>query len=532
MKDKISFEHLGLSQRVMDAIYKKGFEEPSSIQALTIPAMLRNDTNIIVRAQTGTGKTAAFGLPLIEMINPQQKSVQALIITPTRELAIQVSEEISSLKGDSGIQVIPIYGGQSIDQQLRRLKKGVHIVVGTPGRVIDHLKRKTLNLKDIEYLILDEADEMLNMGFIEDMEEIMKYTNPKKRTLMFSATIPARIKVLASKYMADYKFITVEKQQLTVSLTEQIYYEVKGSDKFEALCRIIDIKEGFYGLVFCRTKNDVDNTAGHLIDRGYDADVIHGDISQAQREKTLAKFKKKHINVLVATDVAARGIDVYNMTHVINYSLPHDPEAYVHRIGRTGRAGKQGTAITFITPSEYNKLMFIKRIAKTDIKKSKVPNVKDIINAKKKKIDEDISAINSEEIGSTYYNWAKKLLDENNPTQMLAKLLNYSFDDKLNPGLYNEIQDLSGKNRKIEMEGRTRLFVALGKKDKLSPSKLVKFISKNTGVRTAAIDQVEVYSDFSFVSVPFKEAEIILNVFQKKSGKKKSLVVKARKKKI
>ncbi len=234
---------------------------------------------------------------------------------------------------------------------------------------------------------------------------------------------------------------------------------------------------------------------------------------------------------MVATDVAARGIDVYNMTHVINYSLPHDPEAYVHRIGRTGRAGKQGTAITFITPSEYNKLMFIKRIAKTDIKKSKVPNVKDIINAKKKKIDEDISAINSEEIGSTYYNWAKKLLDENNPTQMLAKLLNYSFDDKLNPGLYNEIQDLSGKNRKIEMEGRTRLFVALGKKDKLSPSKLVKFISKNTGVRTAAIDQVEVYSDFSFVSVPFKEAEIILNVFQKKSGKKKSLVVKARKKK-
>jgi len=530
MKDKIKFEHLGLSESVLDAIQKKGFEEPSSIQALTIPVMLRNDTDIIAQAQTGTGKTAAFGLPLIEMINPRNKSVQALIITPTRELAIQVSEEISSLKGNSGIQAIPIYGGQSIDQQLRRLKKGVQIVVGTPGRVIDHIKRKTLNLKDIEYLILDEADEMLNMGFIEDMEEIMKHTNPQKRTLLFSATMPARIKALASKYMSDYEFITVKKQQITVSLTEQIYYEVKASDKFEALCRIIDIEEDFYGLVFCRTKNDVDDVVSHLIDRGYDADAIHGDISQAQREKTLAKFKKKQINVLVATDVAARGIDVANMTHVINYSLPHDPEAYVHRIGRTGRAGKAGTAITFITPSEYNKLMFIKRKAKTDIKKLKIPNVSDIINAKKNKINEDIIAINVEEIGDTYYNWAKKLLNENNPTQILAKLLNYSFDDKLNPGMYNEIKDLSGKNRKIEMEGRTRLFVALGRKDKLTPSKLVKFIMENTGVKNTLIDQVEVYSDFSFITVPFKEAEIILGVFQKKSGKKKSLVVKARKK--
>ncbi|MBA7518303.1 DEAD-box ATP-dependent RNA helicase CshA [subsurface metagenome] len=532
MTDKNKFEHLGLSKRVLDAIYKKGFEEPSRIQALTIPVMLRNDINIIAQAQTGTGKTAAFGLPLIEMINPSERSVHALIITPTRELAIQVSEEISSFKGNSGIQVIPIYGGQSIDQQLRRLKKGVHIVVGTPGRVIDHIKRKTLNLKDVEYLILDEADEMLNMGFIEDMEEIMSHTNPHKRILLFSATMPLRIKALASKYMGDYEFITVKKQQLTTSLTEQIYYEVKAGDKFEALCRIIDIEEDFYGLVFCRTKNDVDSIVSHLIDRGYDADAIHGDISQAQREKTLDKFKKKRINVLVATDVAARGIDVNNLTHVINYSLPHDPESYVNRIGRTGRAGKQGTAITFITPSEYNKLMFIKRIAKTDIKKSRVPNVKDIVKAKKKKINEDITAINSEEIDNTYYNWAKKLLDDNNSTQILAKLLSYCFDNELNPGLYNEIKDLSGKNRRIEMEGRTRLFVALGKKDKISPSKLVKFIIKNTGVKNSAIDQVEVYNNFSFVTVPFKEAEIILGVFQKKSGKKKSLVVKAKKKQI
>ncbi len=528
MTDIERFKQLGLSEEVIEAISKKGFEEPTPIQTLTIPVMLRDDTNIIVQAQTGTGKTAAFGLPLIEMIEPKQRSVQAMIVTPTRELAIQVSEEINSLKGNTGIQVIPVYGGQSIDQQLRRLKKGVHIVVGTPGRVIDHLNRKTLNLRDIEYLILDEADEMLNMGFIEDVEEIMKHTNPRKRTLLFSATIPARIKTLAGKYMGSYEFITVEKQKPTVSLTEQIYYEVQSSDKFEALCRIVDIEEDFYGLVFCRTKNDVDEVASHLTERGYDADFIHGDISQSQREKTLGRFKKKKINILVATDVAARGLDVNNMSHVINYSLPHDPESYVHRIGRTGRAGKEGTAITFITPSEYHKLMFIQRKAKTDIKKLKVPNVKDIIRAKTRKINEDIAAMNSEEIDTNYYNWAKRLLENSNTTEVLAKILNYSFDDKLNPGLYNEIKELSGRNRKIELEGKTRLFVAMGKKDKITPAKLVKYVFENTGVNKSDIDQVEVYNEFSFITVPFKEAKTILGIFQKKSGKGRSLVVKAR----
>jgi len=254
----------------------------------------------------------------------------------------------------------------------------VQIVVGSPGRIIDHLNRKTLKLGKIEHLILDEADEMLNMGFIEDMEEIMKHTNPDKRTVLFSATMPGRIKDLAHKYMDGYELLTVKKEQLTTYLTEQIYFEVKASDKFEALCRIIDIEDDFYGLVFCRTKSDVDSVVTHLTDRGYDAESIHGDISQAQRERTLEKFKKQRVNILIATDVASRGIDVNNLTHVINYSLPHDPESYVHRIGRTGRAGNEGTAITFITPSEYKRLMFIQRFAKTDIKKSSVPKVKDI----------------------------------------------------------------------------------------------------------------------------------------------------------
>ena len=531
MSETANFKELGLSKSLLEAINRKGFEEPSPIQALTIPVMLEDDSNIIAQAQTGTGKTAAFGLPLIQCIDARDHTVQALILTPTRELAIQVSEEISSLRGESGIQVIPVYGGQSIDQQLRRLKKGVHIVVGTPGRVIDHINRKTLNLEDLDYLILDEADEMLNMGFIDDMEEIMKHTNEDKRTLLFSATMPERIKELARNYMGEYRFISVEKQQLATSLTEQIYYEVKAADKFEALCRIIDIEEDFYGLVFCRTKNDVKNVVGHLIDRGYDADAIHGDISQSQRESTLKKFKKKRVNVLVATDVAARGIDVINLSHVINYSLPQDPESYVHRIGRTGRAGKEGTAITFITPSEYKKLMFIQRKSKTDIKKSKIPNIKEIIKAKTKKINDEINELNSNEIEDTYYNWAKKLLENSHPTETLAKLLNYCFDDELNPGLYSEIENVSGKNRKIEMEGRARLFVALGKKDKLTPKKLVKFINQNSGVSNSSIEQVEVYDNFSFISVPFREAEIILGVFKKSSGNKKPLVVKAKKSK-
>jgi len=405
MTDKKKFNELGLSARVLEAINKKGFEEPTAIQAMTIPVMLRDDTNIIAQAQTGTGKTAAFGLPLIELINPESQTVQAMILVPTRELAIQVSEEINSLKGDKDIRIIPIYGGQSIDQQLRRLKRGVHIVVGTPGRVIDHLNRRTLKLGNIEHLILDEADEMLNMGFVEDMEEIMKHTNADKRTLLFSATMPQKIKDLARKYMDGYELLTVKKEQLTTNLTEQIYFEVKNSDKLEALCRIIDIENNFYGLVFCRTKSDVDYLASHLMDRGYDAEAIHGDISQAQRERTLEKFKKQRVDVLVATDVAARGIDVNNLTHVINYSLPHDPEAYVHRIGRTGRAGNQGTAITFISPSEYRRLMVIQRVVKTDIKKSRIPRIEDIIKAKKKKISDDLTSILKDEINPKYSDW-------------------------------------------------------------------------------------------------------------------------------
>jgi ATP-dependent RNA helicase DeaD len=357
------------------------------------------------------------------------------------------------------------------------------------------------------------------MGFIDDMEEIFKYTNPDKKTLLFSATMPRKIQELAHRYMEGYELIKAHKKQLTTNLTEQIYFEVKASDKFEALCRIIDIEDNFYGLVFCRTKKDVDSVLSHLINRGYGAEAIHGDITQSQRERTLNNFRKQKINTLIATDVAARGIDVNNLTHVINYSLPGDSEAYVHRIGRTGRAGNEGTAITFITPSEYKRLMFIQRKAKTDIKRSTVPKVEDIIKAKKIKIDDDILSMMGKNVNSDYYNWAKKLQENNHPTEILAAILNYCFEGDLNPKNYGELNESIKKRKSVDMEGKTRLFVAIGKKDRINPKKLVNLISKKVSIRPKEINDVQVLDNFSFVTVPFEKAEEIIKSF-KKRGKR------------
>ena len=386
MNTVANFEALGLSTETLQALTKKGFEEPTPIQALTIPLLLQDTNDIIGQAQTGTGKTAAFGLPIIERITPQGGMVQAIILTPTRELAIQVAEEMSSFRGNRHISILPVYGGQAIEGQLRRLRRGVDIVVGTPGRIIDHLNRGSLDLNSITHMVLDEADEMLNMGFIEDIETILSKTPYKKRMLLFSATMPAPILKLASNYMRNHQIIKAPSAQLTVSATDQIYFEVRASDKYEALCRIIDLEPEFYALVFCRTRLQVDDLSQALQDRGYDAAGLHGEISQAQRERTLDKFRNKKISILVATDVAARGIDIVDLTHVLNYSLPQDPESYIHRIGRTGRAGKEGTAITFITPAEYRKLLYIQRITKTEIRKEQLPRIKDIIKSKLFKI--------------------------------------------------------------------------------------------------------------------------------------------------
>jgi len=520
------FKDLGLSQGMLKVLQKKGFEVPTPIQQLAIPAILAGKKDMVAQAQTGTGKTAAFGLPMIETLSERSSHVQAIVLTPTRELAIQVAEEISSFKGEKKLTVIPIYGGQSMGLQLRGLKKGVDIVVGTPGRILDHLKRETLKLDQISYLVLDEADEMLNMGFLEDVTEIIESAGTGKRTLMFSATIPDEIKRIAEKYMGSYDLLKVSPGQLTVSLTEQIYFEVSKENKFEALCRIIDVEEAFYGLIFCRTKVDVDDVATHMVERGYDAEGLHGDISQNVREKILGKFKKGVVNILVATDVAARGIDVQNLTHVINYSLPQDPESYVHRIGRTGRAGKEGNAITFVTPEEYRRLQFIKRKVKTDIRKAKLPSVKAVIDTKKQRIKSKFEDMIKSQPQPEYISMARELLQENSPEDVLAAFLQYSFQGQLSEDHYAEIEETT-----VDDKGKTRLFVNQGKKDRLTREKLVQFITDRCRISSSKIRDIQILDKFSFISLPFHEAEVVLSFFKKSKRGSELVVQKAKKSK-
>ncbi len=533
------FRELGLSDNMIEALRKKGFEEPTPIQALTIPFLLSGTKDVVGQAQTGTGKTGAFGIPLIENIVPGSGHVKALIMTPTRELAVQVTEEISSLCLDKSTRVISIYGGQPIERQIDRLKRGVDIVVGTPGRIMDHMERKTINLSKIEYVVLDEADEMLNMGFVEDIETILGATPKEKRMLLFSATMPDNIMRLAKKYMREYEVVSVKRDQLTKNNIQQIYFEVSGSEKFEALYRIIDVEDHFYGVVFCRTKIDADDIASKLVNRGCRAEALHGDISQGQREKILQKFKDKKITVLVATDVAARGIDVDNLTHVINYSLPQDPESYIHRIGRTGRAGKSGTAITLITPSEYRKLLGIQKIANTKITKHEVPNVKDVINSKKERIKSSITAIIAHGNFEDLKDISKEILEGNDAEVAVAALLRHAFKEELNERNYNEIgaykknkdfyyddrsptgysDSQGGKRSYVDRKGTARLFVARGKADGMDPRKLAEFIQAETGVSQSKIEDIKVLDAFSFIAVPFEDAEKILHSFQNAGGR-------------
>lgn len=507
------FKNLGLSEDILVVLKQKGFEEPTPIQKQIIPAVLGGNEDIIGQAQTGTGKTAAFGLPILKLLEEKSKHVQAIILTPTRELAIQVAEELNSLKGKKSLYIIPVYGGQSIEMQLKSLRRGVDIVVGTPGRVLDHIKRKTLKLDKISHFILDEADEMLDMGFLDDVVSIMKSAPSEKRTMLFSATMPPEVMRIAKKHMRPYTLFKASEEELTVNLTDQIYFEVYDADKFEALCRIIDIEEDIYGIIFCRTKVDVHKIASHLIQRGYDADALHGDISQSQREKILGRFRKRQINILVATDVAARGIDVQDLTHVINYSLPKDPKSYIHRIGRTGRAGKQGSAITFITPAEYRKLQIIVRETKSTIRKKELPKVKDIIAMKKLRIKAEVEDIILKNLNEEYIKMAKNFLKDNEPDIMLAAFMQYTFEDDLCEKSYTEISD----KRVVDDKGKTRLFVTQGKIDGLSSKKLVQFIQNQCNIQSHKIKDVQVLERFSFVTLPFNDAEKLLKLFNKKA---------------
>lgn len=508
------FRALGLSEQALEAIRAKGFETPSPIQKLTIPVLLDREKrhDLIAQAQTGTGKTAAFGLPIIETLQPMHGQTQALILVPTRELALQVTEELLSFSKGK-LSIAAIYGGASMTEQLRRLNKGIDIVVGTPGRILDHLRRGTLDLKSLQYLILDEADEMLNMGFIEDVEEILANASENRRVLLFSATMPNKIVQLSKKYMRDVEILRVAAQENTTPLTDQIYFEVRDSDKFEALTRIVDIESDFFGIVFCRTKVRVDELVHRLSERGYAAEGLHGDVSQAQREQILRKFKNKLATILVATDVAARGIDINNLTHVINYSMPQDTESYVHRIGRTGRAGNTGTAITFISSSEFRQFGMLKKEIKTDIKKSVLPTAQDVVEMKRRKIKEELAEIVEQETYSEYMEMAEQILFDHGPEVALASLLRLAFKNELEESTYPDIRSIN-----VDRRGIARLFISFGKLDGYDARKLSDLLKRECGLSDSKIDDIKVMDSFSFVTVPFSDAKEVVRQLNSITG--------------
>jgi len=436
------FRKLGLSNNTIEALKKKGFTKPTSIQAKAIPLLLKGERDIVAQSQTGTGKTASFALPILETIKEFNKEVQAIILTPTRELASQVANEFNSLRGNKKIEVLAVYGGSPIVSQMQKLRKGVDIVVGTPGRVMDLQERGSLKLNKIRYAVLDEADEMLNMGFVEDIENILKSSPKKKNMLLFSATMPKPILKIAKKYMREYDFIEVDKTKITLNAIEQIFYNVNARERQEALRRVIDFNTDFYGIVFCNTKENVNTLSETLIRLNYKAAALHGDITQNQREKILKEFKNKNVKILVATDVAARGIDVNDLTHVINYSLPQSPESYVHRIGRTGRAGKKGIAITFVIPSEKRKVKFVEKINNCTLTEKPIPSIEEILLKKEEQIQTIIKNIieSNRDKTNKYSELADSLLKEyKDPKSIISAILKYSLKNQLEEKNYKNL---------------------------------------------------------------------------------------------
>ena len=487
-----SFYDFSISDETLNALTDMGFEEPTPIQQKAIPLALER-RDIIGQAQTGTGKTVAFGVPLVEHSRGRKKP-EAIVLAPTRELAMQIAEELNRVGRHKRVFSIPIYGGQSIDRQIRSLRKGAHIVVGTPGRIIDHIKRKTMDLRDIHTVVLDEADEMLNMGFIDDIEFILKQTPMERQTMLFSATIPREIRNIAKRYMRNPVRISVEAEKMVVSQIRQIFYEVRHIDKLTALTRIIDVEDPELTLVFCHTKKEVDEVSSRLKQMGYYAGAIHGDYTQAHRNRIIKQFKSGEIDILVATDVAARGLDISGVTHVINYSIPQNPDSYIHRIGRTGRAGKSGIAITFVTPREYRNLKSIERSANTRILRAQLPTREDVKRVRLQELREElIEAIEAEEhmefIG---------LVDELTKEYPLRVIAAAAMS-----ALYSSEEDDSDTDTGFNS---TRLFVTLGRKDNIKVPDIIRLIVDRTGISGKNIGQISMLDTFSFIEVPASDA--------------------------
>lgn len=542
--DIVKFEELQLDERIIRAITEMGFEEASPIQAQAIPVVL-DGRDMIGQAQTGTGKTAAFGLPLLQKVDPKVKKLQAIVLLPTRELAIQVAEELRRFaKFMHGVKVLPVYGGQDIVRQIRALKDGTQIVVGTPGRVMDHMRRKTVKTDHVHTVVLDEADEMLNMGFLEDMETILSQLPEERQTLMFSATMPQAIAEIARKFQTDPVTVRVIKKELTVPKVTQYYYEVKPKNKVEVMCRLLDLYDPKLSVVFCNTKRQVDELVQALQGRGYFAEGLHGDLKQVQRDRVMENFRKGRTDILVATDVAARGIDVGNVEAVFNYDIPQDDEYYVHRIGRTGRAGREGKAFSLVVGREVYKLRDIQRYCKTKIIPQAIPSLNDITEIKAEKIlDQVQETLNDSDLAKVVNILEKKLIEEDYTSlDVAAALLKMAMGDDNEDIIDNylparSLDDLDsfgrGRGRERSRGGRgsrrgatdraavdyvingagehmARLFINIGKAQRVTPGDILGAVAGESGIPGRLVGSIDMYDGYTFVDVPAEYAENVL----------------------
>jgi ATP-dependent RNA helicase DeaD len=560
-----TFADLGLSEPILQALIELGYEEPTPVQAQAI-ALLLAGSDLIAQAQTGTGKTAAFALPIIERLAPGARAgraPQALVMTPTRELAVQVAEAFHTYGRHRGVVALPVYGGQPIERQLGALKRGVDVVVGTPGRLLDHMRRGTLDLSALRTVILDEADEMFAMGFVEDIGSILDATPAERQTALFSATMPGPVARLASAYLREPARVTVGVAGGSVPQIRQICYEVGGRDKFEALARVLDYEQPTSAIVFCRTKLEVDSLGDRLVGRAYPAETLHGDLSQVQRDRVMQRFRAGQAEILVATDVAARGLDVEQISHVINYDIPHDPENYVHRIGRTGRAGRTGCAITLVTPRERRGLQNIARATGADIQRQNLPTVGDVLVRRREQFKETLQETIAGEGLEPFVILAESMGEEYSPTLLAAaafKLLLGEQALEREDALARETA-LSGRRDRPERDddrpsradrwssggkgagrgergdrsgrgardrgddgrgagprragfapapGLQRLFIDMGREDGLRPADMVGAIAGEAGIPGSAIGAIDLYDRFCFVEVPQAVAEQVL----------------------
>ena len=497
------FATLGLKESIVHAISDLGFTKPSQIQEQSIPVTL-SGADLIGQAQTGTGKTAAYSLPILTKMS-NKNGIKALILAPTRELAVQVKDEMNRLSKYDKVDILAVYGGDSIDRQIKALKKGVDIVVGTPGRMLDLIKRKCLHLDNVEFLVLDEADEMLNMGFIEDIESILSHTPEERQTLLFSATMPEPIAKLAKRYMKpDAQLVSVKKSSLTVSKIEQNYFMINNKHRLEALCRLLDLDNPSSAIIFCRTKRGVDELVQELQSKGYMVEGMHGDMTQAHRLTTLNKFKEGTLNLLIATDVAARGIDVDGVTHVFNYDLPQDVESYVHRIGRTGRANREGTAYSLVTPKDFSMLKQIQKVTKSAITQKPIPTAEQIKSKKFNDIIKEVTeTINTGDLTKFMPN-AIELIENNDPLSVVAALMKMKYDNE-------SVFDYSSNKLESPKKEDVRLFFSVGKRDGLTPKVLINYIKDKTRINASTIGQIDLMENFSFVSVDESVSKKILN---------------------